>query len=179
MSIYQSKIYRKGHDQPILVPKVAAQKIAALYEDKNAAADYPINIADRYVFRKGEIKSIEILPDIEKVVTEIDRTEFYQQEKNERNRILSQSPEQRAKNTSVFSELYRISTGEYPTEEVLGQVRWTQQRFFTVNKNSITCDLQLLRSSVPMVVGKKIDIYQKAMFNIIERAVLRDMQLAK
>lgn len=177
--IHQSSVQLKGRSSLISLSKNAAEKVAQIFKDSNITADSPIDLGGKEFFRKGEIKNIIILPDIERVATDINRDQFYQEEKKNRERILAQTPEQKSKSTEMFSELYRVSVGEYPTEEVLEKARWIQHKFFTTNKNRTTCDLHLLKPIIPMVVGKRIDIYQKAMFSLAERFVSRDMQLAK
>lgn len=177
--ITQSTIQLKGREKLLYVSKRAAEQVSVVFADKNIESDHPINLGGKEFFRKGEIKNITVLPDIERVATEVNRDQFYQEEKKNRDRILAQTPEQKSKSVEMFSELYRVSTGEYPSETILEQAKWIQQKFFTTNKNRTTCDLHLLKPIIPIVVGKKINVYQKAMFSLVERFVSRDMQLSR
>lgn len=178
MATYQSKIYRKGHDQPIYLSKNSAQKISELYQNASIASDQPIDIGGKYIFRKGEIKSIEILPDIQVEKFEADRSEFYRQEKASRDAYLKLPVSRRARDLEMFKLMYKASIGDEASPETLEQARVIQERFFTANPTRTLCDPTLLKTIIPIITGKKISPYARGGLGIIERALARDMQLA-
>lgn len=178
MTTYQSKIYRKGHDQPITVSKSIAEKISALYTDSKAPSDYPIDIGGRHIFRKGEIKSIEILPDIDRTRQEQSYDEFNKIEREGHIKYAKLPASQKAKDLGMFELMYHASVGEKASPEVLEQARVIQERFFTVHKNRTLCDPSLLKCVIPMISGKKISGWAMGGLGIVERAVARDMQLS-
>jgi hypothetical protein len=177
--IYQSLIYKKGTDKPIPVSKAAAEAIKDIFTDTKIAGDHPINLGNKILFTKSQIKGIEILPDLENPVSEEAYKDFYAEEK--KNHVMRQkwSVEVRAKQLHLFTHLYEISTGDQPSADTLESARISQLAFFIKNSTRTVCDPSSFKHLIPMVRGAKISIWQSAFFNLVERYVYRDIQLSK
>jgi len=177
--IYQSLIHRKGNEKAIPVSEAAARQIADIFNDKKIDGDHPINLGNKIYFRKGQIREIEIHPDLEKPRTEEQFSDFYAEERANYLQRQKWSIEARAKELYVFEHLYELSTGNKPDEATREQCRLAQVEFFKQNPKRTVCDPSAFKHLIPIVRSVKLNIWQSGFFQIIERAVYRDIQLSR
>lgn len=176
--IHQSTIHLRGREKALTVPKAVAEQVAKIFSDKNVDPDYSFNLGNKIFFRKGQIRDIEVLPDIAHMTADKDRDEFYADEKKTRQRLLGLSPSQRSNELEMFRCMYVITTGDEPSSEKLNEARRVQEQFFTAHPKRLLCDPSRLKSLIPIVPSKKINLFQAGYFRIVTKAISRDIELA-
>lgn len=176
--IYQSQILLRTITTPVTMSRHNAEFVSKIFSDEKIGSDHTIRI-DRFAFRKGEIRSIQVFPDLQENTQEKDTQSFYKQESDRRQTLLKLSPKARAQITDMFAYMFKFAVGEFPNEENLRQARATQEQFFVLNPKRTICDANRLLPLIPKIKGRKVSDYEQAYFNVIERAIMRDMQLSR
>lgn len=174
-----SYVLLKGVRQPVFLSKAHAEQLQKIFANENLGPDHNVTIGTRS-FIKREIRLIEILPDSSRI-EENDRQmqAFYDEEKINRKRMLEMTPSAKAQKLDMFAYLYRNTVGTMPSQEVLEQARTIQENFFIANPKRTLCDPRKLSVIIPKDELQKLNIWQKAYFRVVERAVARDMDLAE
>ena len=181
MSSPNSIINVRGLTRPILVLKKEAEAVRQIFEEPKYPESYIIRV-NRYAFRKGDIKSVEISSDrlsSEKFDEEMRLS--VEEEKRERAKVLKLSPEVRAQRLEFFRFMYRSALGpkEEPSNEKLDQARRIQSDFFKANPRRTVCDPRLFKSIIGNPGGIMLNAWQSAGFRIVEAVASRDMYLSK
>ena len=181
MSSPNSIINVRGLTRPILVLKKEAEAVRQIFETATYPETYIIRV-NRYAFRKGDIKSVEISSDrlsSEKFDEEMRLSA--EEEKRERAKVLKLSPEVRAQRLEFFRFMYRSALGpkEEPSKEKLEEARRIQAAFFKANPRRTVCDPVLLKPLLGNMKGIMLNVWQSAGIRMIGEAVSRDMYLSR
>jgi len=175
---YNSFVGLRGVKKQIILSKENAEKVREMLSNENIPADTWINIQGTG-FRKSEIKYVEVNPDGTSAESnDKERDTFYDEEKKKRDTLVNQTPEYKANLLDMFTYLYKFSTGDMPSAEKLSEARAIQLRFFTQHKTRTLCDAHLLKTIIPIVPGKMINVWEKGYFRMVEAALIRDIQLS-
>lgn len=182
-----STVKVRGLEEDIAATYSEAETIKKIWEDKTKDPGYIIHIG-KTSFQKKDIRLVILRADRDqKASNDLDRTEFYNEERKDHYRISKLKPEEKAKFLDLFDLLYFCATNIRPTPaEVRKQAYDIQLQFFKENPARNICDAHLLKALVQEI--KNNDAYKlfdqaplmlrQAGMKIIERAIYRDMQLS-
>jgi hypothetical protein len=183
--MFNSTILIRGVQKPLFVSYAAALETQKIFNDKSIPSEQPISVAGKS-FRKSDIKYIEIEKDGNRAVMWDELTiQFYQDEKVNHANLSKQSPEAKARMLDMFSVFYKTATKNDPTPEILEQAYQAQLQFFKDNPTRTLCDVSVLKSLILKLdhshSGNWSELNERlreSFFRLVERAVVRDMQLS-
>lgn len=175
--IFNSKVYFKKGRPVMTVSFAVATEVDKELKDNFTDGEKFIDVGGS-LFRKNQIDGVSIIKDSHvKESFDTERNAFYQEEKDIHARLLKLSPYDKAKMIDIFKETYRISMGEYPSEEILAQVKVVQEKFFIKNPTRTVCDPIEWKSLIPNRKGK-VNGWVGGYFRALEKTIDRDMQLS-
>ncbi len=181
-----STLQLKGVREQINVTRSEAINIKKIWEDNSVPFDFKLTVG-HYTFPKSDIKLIIEQSDTgRKESMEEDHRLFYENERKSHDTLAKQSPEQKAHMLGMFEGFYKIATTEEPTQEIIERAYEVQLDFFKKHPLRTLCDAHILKSLIPGLVHESNDgkvpnsasLFRESYFNLMEKAIFRDMQLA-
>ena len=172
-----SYIKLKGSKENIEAEKLEAQAIKRIFENNNFSKDYPIK-TETWSGIKGNIDYVVITNESIKQNGNLIVKNYDNEYKKYRHQKLSLTTEQRGKNLSMFELLWWGATGkkEIP-QNIADKAEITQKEFFAENPKRIYCDPILFKDLIP---GRgELTIWQRGVFDVVERCVGIDMRYAR
>lgn len=168
-----------GQKSNIFLSESQATQVDNIFSDNSISPDFVIRLKNPSIsFKKGAIRTIEINTDLNKHADkEKSMGEFYEEEKNNRIKYLLFTKEKLSSFTDIFEGLFKVSSGENPSQEDINKAKEIQLKFFRENVNRTLCDLHLLKPLIPMR-RQMISPFSNSFFRLAEKAVFRDMQLS-
>jgi len=178
----KAKLYIRGLSEPVELEEGEGVAAQALINDNYRSKDTPFAIEGVWSGHKSDMRYVLFEKEsyVSTVVSDTE-TDYL----TDRNRILKQSPEIKAKDVEIFKTLWWAQTGEKsPPEPVLEEVVALQLEFFRANPRRIHADAGQLKNIVmhhaPSYIGgdKRFD-WSIAALRLVANMVSTDIHYAK